>query len=213
MGFLQAGRREHCFQVRLEELIPGDHVCRGDRCICRPAAGHGGLGLRARRGSRDPVIEMLDRRNQGGPNLLGNRGLMDLVSQVNGKAPVWMAMDKQFTFLAVKQMLPGAETLPGFEGLAGRLQSSLLRFDLNTGMRGQAAVRCGSSGDATLVSTLLQAAVSYQAWKLKDENPDLSRVLNDTKLNRNNETVELSLEIRDTDFATLLAKNSFALKF
>jgi len=161
-------------------------------------------------GFRELALEVLDRHANGGQSLLNNRELMDLVSQVNGKSPVWMAMDKRFTYLAVKQMLPNLETLPGADTVAQRLQSSILRFDLSSGMRSQGVVR---TSDPTLVSTLVQAGLAYQTWKIKEENPDLSRVLASMTVNRESDNVLLALSISNDDLATLISKNSFALKF
>jgi hypothetical protein len=122
-------------------------------------------------------------------------------------------MDKQFTFLAVKQMLPGAESLPGFETLAQRLESSMLRFELDNGMRSQAAVRCATGADSSIVSALMQLALVYQAGRLKEQNADLARVLANMNVTSESENVRVALSISEADFATLLSKNSFALKF
>lgn len=164
-------------------------------------------------GFREPALEILARRAQGGQSLLNNRALMDVVTRVNGKAPVWIAMDKQFTYLAVRQMLPGIENIPGVDTLAQRLSSSAIQLAVDSAMRGQAALRCENGSDAMLVSTLMQAALAYQTWRLNDSNPDLARVLGTMNLNRSDESIELALTISPNDLATLISKNSFALKF
>jgi hypothetical protein len=164
-------------------------------------------------GFRGPVEEMLDRREQGGASLLNNQSLRSQVTPLNGNAPVWIAMDQRFTLLAVKQLLPGVVDLPGFETLAARLESATLRFDLADGLLGSAAVRCKDGSDAALVSALMQAALTYQTWRLSDTNPELAKALGALTLNRTNERVEMALAIKEADFLTLLNKNSFALKF
>lgn len=164
-------------------------------------------------GFRDLVEEILNRRASSGASLLDNRPLMDLVRQLNGKSPVWFALDSQFTFLAVKQLLPEISRVAGFETLAARLQTAALQLRFSEGFRGQAALRCQNSSDALVVAKLLQAAVTYQAFRLNESNPDLARVLEALRMAQQDERVEIALTIAQAELSTLLQKNSLALKF
>jgi len=164
-------------------------------------------------GFREIAEQILDRRAASGPSLLDNRPLMDLVRALNGKAPVWIAMDSQFTLLAVKQMLPQISQVAGFETLAARLQSASLQFQLTDGFRGNAAVRCQTANDALVVSKLMQAAVTFQASRLNESQPDLARVLGKLRLNQPDDRVELALAISQSELNTLIQNNSLALKF
>ncbi|MBI3663550.1 MAG: hypothetical protein HY234_10955 [Acidobacteria bacterium] len=164
-------------------------------------------------GFRDTAEGILDRRASAGASLLDNRPLMDLIRALNGKSPVWIAMDSQFTLLAVKQMLPEISRVPGFETLASRLQSATLQFQLSDGFRAAAALRCQTAADALVVAKLMQAAVTYQAFRLNESNLELARVLGDLRLNQPDDRVELALTIASSDLSTLLQKNSLALKF
>jgi hypothetical protein len=164
-------------------------------------------------GFREIAEKILDRRASSGASLLDNRPLMELVRALNGKAPVWIAMDSQFTLLAVKQMLPEVSRVAGFETLAARLQSASLQFQLSDGFRGNAAVRCQTGSDALVVSKLLQAAVTFQAFRLNETQPDLAKVLGDLRLNQSDDRIELALSIALADLNTLIQKNSLALKF
>lgn len=164
-------------------------------------------------GFRDEVQAMLDRRAQGGPGLPANRTMTNLIRQVNGRAPVWLALDNRFSTLAVKQMLPEAANLPGFDTLATRVESASLRFEIGPGLRSSAAVRCQNPSDALFLSTLMQLGLSYQTTQLGQSNPDLARVLGDLKLDRRNEQLDVTLAIGERDLVTLLQKNTFALKF
>ena len=88
-----------------------------------------------------------------------------------------------------------------------------MRFVLGDGLRGNAAVRCTSGADALLFSTIVQLALSYQTSRLGDTKPELARILGDLRLNRQEERLDFELAIRETDFVTLLEKNSFTLNF
>ncbi|MCL5289158.1 MAG: hypothetical protein M1453_14330 [Acidobacteria bacterium] len=164
-------------------------------------------------GFRDIAEKILDRRAASGPSLLDNRPLMEVIRPLNGKAPVWIAMDSQFTLLAVKQMLPQISQVAGFETLAARLLSASLQLQLSDGLRGSAALRCQTANDALVVSKLLQAAVTYQASRLNESQPDLARVLSTLRLNQPEDRVELALAISSSELNTLIRNNSLALKF
>ena len=164
-------------------------------------------------GYRETVEEMLTRRTQGGASLTDNAALRDVLADVNGKAPLWVALDNPYTVLAVKQMLPEAAKLPGFDTLTGRLRSASVRFDLRDGLRGTAAVRCESSADSLLLSTILQGALTYQGYQLGDKNPELARAVKEVTLNRQEERLNVGFAIRDADLVTLLQKNTLTLNF
>jgi len=164
-------------------------------------------------GYRETVEGMLQRHAQGGASLTDNTELRGVISEVNGKAPVWMALDNPYTVLAIQQMLPEAARLPGFETLTGRMQSTSMRLDLKDGLRGLAAVKCQSSADAVLLSTLVQAALTYQGYQLGEKNPELARAVQAATVNRTEERFELALNIPNQDLLALLQKNSLTLSF
>ena len=164
-------------------------------------------------GYREMVEGMLQRHAQGGASLANNAALRSVISEVNGKAPVWMALDNPYTVLAIQQMLPEAARLPGFETITGRMQSTSMRLDLKDGLKGLAAVKCQSSADAVLLSTLVQAALTYQSYQLGDKNPELARAVQAATVNRTDDRFELALSIPDQDLAALLQKNSLTISF
>jgi len=161
-------------------------------------------------GFRNEALGMLDRRTQ-----TGNPGtaLVSVIREVNGKAPVWIALDNKFAALAVKQFLPEASRVPGFETLASRVQTAALRFDMKRGLDSSISVRCANAQDSVWLTTLVQLAVSYQALRINDTQPELTRVLNEVKLNTAGDRVDVALNIGESDLAALLKKNTFALKF
>jgi len=164
-------------------------------------------------GYRETVEGMLQRHAQGGASLTDNAELRGVIGEVNGKAPVWMALDNPYTVLAIQQMLPEAARLPGFETLTGRMQSTSMRLDLKDGLKGLAAVKCQSSADAVLLSTLVQAALTYQGYQLGEKNPELARAVQAATVNRTEERIELGLNIPNQDLLALLQKNSLTISF
>jgi len=164
-------------------------------------------------GFRTSVEGMLERHARGGASVVNNTTIRDLVSEVNGKAAMWIVTDQRYTNFALNQLLPDAKQVPGYDTVAAKMLSAALRFDLRDGLRGQGTVRCSSAADALLLSTLFNAALMYQTVRLNESNPELARVLKEMNVSQQEQRLEMALSIRDADLTTLLAKNSFTLNF
>lgn len=164
-------------------------------------------------GWRNLAEEIVTRRAQGGQSLLNNAVMQGVMRELNGRAPMWVALDRKFSELALKQLLPGASQVPGFDNVAAGLQSAWLRFELRDGLRGLASLKCKDSSDALLFSTAAQAAIAYQALALNSQNPDLSRALQQMRVDRQNENLNIEWNLAEPELVALLQKNSFTLNF
>ncbi len=165
-------------------------------------------------GSRGSVEEIVTRRAQGGQSLLDNPALRDQITQLNGsRAPVWFALDRRFSGLALKQMLPEASQVQGFDAMAARVVSTTMKIDLRSGLASQAAVRCQDAGDCVLLSSAAQAGFALQALRLKDSSPELARALGDARITRSDTRVDVEFQLAESQFAALLARNGLTLKF
>jgi len=165
-------------------------------------------------GSREVVEEMVARRASGGPSVLDNAALRDSITQMNGsRAPVWFALDRRFSALALKQMLPEASQVQGFDAIASRLTGSTLRVDLRSGLLSQSVVRCLDATDALQLSSAAQAAFAYQALRLRDTTPELAQAFSQVRVNRSDTRVDFEFTVPESQLVALLAKNGLALKF
>lgn len=167
-------------------------------------------------GFRGVVEGMLGRYARSGASLASNAAVSALVTEVNGRAPIWLVTDQRYTVFAIKQLLPEAQNLPGFETLSGKLESAVMRFDMTGpggGLRSQAAVRCKEAADAMLLSTILQGAITYQAWRVNDSNPEMARLLREMNVTRQESRIEVAVNVADNDLVALLQKNALQLNF
>jgi len=165
-------------------------------------------------GSRATVEEIVARRAGGGPSVLDNVALRDSIAQLNGsRAPVWFALDRRFSALALKQMLPEASQVQGFDAIAARLTGSTLRVDLRNGLQSQSVVRCQDATDALQLSSAAQAAFAYQALRLRDTSPELAQAFSQVRVNRGDARVDFEFIVPEAQLVALLAKNGLALKF
>jgi len=164
-------------------------------------------------GFREQVLPMLDRNRQGGPSLLDNTAMRDLIDQVNRRASIWLAFDGEFTELGVRQFLGDATQIPGAEALAERVQNATLRLELDRGLTTNLAARCASSTDAVWFGAFLEAAIYFQRQRLNESNPILARILADARLGRAGDQLTLDLDIAEGDMPALLQARTFSLSF
>jgi hypothetical protein len=164
-------------------------------------------------GFREQVLPMLDRVRQGGPSLLDNPAMRDLIDQVNRRASIWLVLDGEFTELGVRQFLGQAVEIPGAEALAQRVQNASLRMELDRGLETNLAARCASSTDAVWFGAFLESALYFQRQRLNESDPDLARILADARVDRSGDQLTLDLAISESDMPVLLQARSFTLSF
>lgn len=166
-------------------------------------------------GFREQVEGMLERAGGGSGvrSLLSNAEMRDLINDVNRAAPIWMALNGEFTQLAVQQFLGQEASLPGVEGMTERVRNATIRITLGQGLNSTMSTRCASATDALWFSGLLQTALYFQRQRLNAENPTLARVIGDAKLERTGERISLAVSVPEEDLATLVNSNSFTVRF
>ena len=170
-------------------------------------------------GFRNQVEAMLERAGPagggagGGSSLLDNADMRDLINDVNRAAPIWMALNGEFTQLAVRQFLGQEASLPGVESMTERVRNATIRITLNRSLDSTMSTRCASATDALWFSGLLQTALYFQRQRLNSENPTLARVIGEAKLERTGDRISLGVSIPESDLAALVNSNSFTVRF
>jgi len=166
-----------------------------------PFGGGGGTGLcfafldssTAAFGFQRALEVFLDTRIGARDNLLRNEGLLSRISEVNGRAPVWVALDEHYTRLAVRQLLPEAALFPEFAEVADRFLGSLLQIEVARDVNLNFQAWCRTPDDAQVFSILLQTGLAAQSWREQQGNPALGQVLAGAVVRSSGERLELEL--------------------
>ena len=144
-------------------------------------------------GSRRGLEVFLDTRIGARENLLRNESLLSRISEVNGRAPVWVALDEHYTRLAVRQLLPEAALFPEFAEVAGRFLGSLMQVEVARDVSLNFQAWCRTPDDAQVFSILLQTGLAAQSWREQQGNPALGQVLAGAVVRSSGERLELEL--------------------
>lgn len=157
-------------------------------------------------GTRQSLEYLLDTRNNLHPNLNQNADFAKKISEVNGRTPIWVVMDSQYTRLAMRQLLPELVKFEEFAIVADKFRFSQLRMSLGRDASINFEVECEQTADAQTLSFLLQTGLTLQGWQSEEEAPELSTVLSRADVRSVGNTLRLALVAREAELRTLLTK-------
>src|SRR3989449_10763326 len=141
-----------------------------------------------------------------------NDRLYPLINEANGSGVVWAVLNPAYTRLAMQQLAPEVEQFPEAAKLVARMQNMIINVDAGSGIDGKFQAVCGSTEDANTLGELLQAGVHYKRYQAQKDNPDLAQLLDQAKVTPGGDRVTIRMSLSDDQMATLIRKNTFALK-
>ncbi len=121
-------------------------------------------------------------------------------------------LNPAYTRLAMQQLAPEVEQFPEAAKLVARMQNMMINVDAGSGIDGKFQAVCGSTDDANTLGQLLQAGFLYKRYQAQKDNPDLAQLLDQAKVTPGGDRVTIRMSLSDDQMATLIRKNTFALK-
>jgi hypothetical protein len=163
-------------------------------------------------GHRAVLEKMIEVRFGSEEGLLGNDKLFPLINEANGGGVVWAVLNPAYTRLAIQQLAPEVEQFPEAAKLVARMQNMIINVEASSGIDGKFQAVCGSTDDANLLGQLLQAGFLYKRYQAQKDNPDLAQLLDQARVIPAGDRVTLRMSLSDDQMASLIRKNTFALK-
>lgn len=163
-------------------------------------------------GHRTELEKMLNVRFGGEEGLIRNDTLFPLINEANGSGVVWAVLNPAYTRLAMRQLAPQIQQFPEAAKLVTRMQNLIINVQASSGIDGKFQAVCSSVDDANTLAQLLQVAVMYQQYQAKQQNPDLAQLLSQAQITPGGDRVTLRMSLSDDQMASLIKKNTFALK-
>lgn len=160
-------------------------------------------------GTRASLALLLETRYGAHDNLLTNQPLLARLNEVNGRSPVWAVFDEEYTRLTLAQLLPEISRFGDFAHLSQRFRYSILQLHLGREMRIDFQAWCKNALDAQAVSLLLNTGFFVERWRLRADNPELSRVFETSDVNTLGDRLQVRLTIPEEDLKKLLARGFF----
>lgn len=164
-------------------------------------------------GTRPSVILLLETRFGAHENLLRNELMLARLDEVNGRSPVWAVFDPQYTRYTLPQIIPEIARFDEFGPVARRFRHSVLQIHLNRDLRIDFQAWCESTLDANAFSLLVQSGLFVERWRLRKDDPALSRVLENTDVNALGDRLQVRLTIAEQELKELLARRTFFAQY
>jgi hypothetical protein len=163
-------------------------------------------------GHRALLEKMIEVRFGTEEGLLRNDKFSPLVNEANGGGIVWAVLNPAYTRLAMQQLAPEVQQFPDAAKLVTRMQNMLINVDASSGIDGKFQAVCGSTEDANALGQLLQMGLLYKQYQAKQENPDMAQLLNQATVTPSGDRIVVRMTLTDDQMASLIRRNTFALK-
>ena len=163
-------------------------------------------------GHRAVLEKMIEVRFGSEEGLMRNDTLFPLINEANGGGVVWAVLNPAYTRLAMQQLAPEVQQFPEAAKLIARMRNMIINVDASSGIDGKFQAVCASTEDANTLGQLLQAGFLYKRYQAQKDNPDLAQLLDQARVTPGGDRVTLRLSLSDDQMATLIRKNTFALK-
>ena len=126
-------------------------------------------------GHRSALEQLIDVRMGGAASLLTNDQLFPLINEVNGSGIVWAVLDKNYTHLAMQQLLPETSQFPQAAAIVDRLKAMTISVDADSGVNAKFQAVCNSTDDANLLGAAFPGGLDVQALSRGASQSRLSR--------------------------------------
>jgi hypothetical protein len=163
-------------------------------------------------GHRALLEKMIEVRFGTEEGLLRNDKFFPLVNEANGSGIVWAVLNPAYTRLAMQQLAPEIQQFPDAAKLVTRMQNMLINVDASSSIDGKFQAVCGSTEDANALGQLLQMGLLYKQYQAKQENPDMAQLLNQASVTPSGDRIVVRMTLTDDQMASLIRRNTFALK-
>jgi hypothetical protein len=163
-------------------------------------------------GHRALLEKMIEVRFGGEEGLMRNDKFFPLVNEANGSSVVWAVLNPAYTRLAMQQLAPEINQFPDAAKLVQRMQNMIINVDASSGVDGKFQGICSSVDDANTLGQLLQMGLMYKQYQSKQDNPDMAQLLTQATVTPTGDRIVVHMTLTDDQMASLIKRNTFALK-
>ncbi len=163
-------------------------------------------------GQRALLEKMIEVRFGGDEGLIRNDKFYPLVNEANGTGVVWAVLNPAYTRLAMQQLAPEISQFPDAAKLVQRMQNMIISVDASSGIDGKFQGVCSSVDDANNLGQLLQMGLMYKQYQSKQDNPDMAQLMSQASVTPAGDRIVVHLTLTDDQMASLIKKNTFAIK-
>jgi hypothetical protein len=164
-------------------------------------------------GHRALLEKMIEVRFGTEEGLLRNERFSPLVNEANGSGGVvWAVLNPAYTRLAMQQLAPEIQQFPDAAKLVTNMKNMIISVDASSGIDGKFQAVCATTQDANALGQLLQMGLLYKQYQAKTDNPDMASLLSQANVAPSGDRIIVRMTLTDDQMASLIRRNTFALK-
>jgi hypothetical protein len=163
-------------------------------------------------GHRALLEKMIEIRSGAEEGLLRNESFYPLVAEANGSGVVWAVLNPAYTRLAMQQLAPEIQQFPEAAKLVTNMKNMIISVEASSGIDGKFQAVCATPQDANALGQLLQMGLLYKQYQAKSDNPDMAQLLNQANVAPSGDRIVVRMTLTDDQMASLIRRNTFALK-
>ena len=162
-------------------------------------------------GPRPTLEKLVDVRMGTGESLLTNDTLFPLISEANGSAVFWTVLDKNYTHLAMQQLIPQASQIRQAAAIINRMHAMMIIVNVGGGMDARFQAVCDSVEDANLLGVALQAGLIYRRYQDAQTQPFLVQVLDNVRVTPSGDRLDVEAPVSEDQLGALIKSKPFAV--
>jgi hypothetical protein len=164
-------------------------------------------------GGRQALDKLLDVRTGTADSVMHNDLLGPLITDANGTGQFWAAMDRHYTQVTLKQLLPQTDQFPQAAQVVDRVRAMFLNIQAGSGVDTTFQAVCATPDDANVLAAALQAGVlfrKYQATQAADTV--MANALDSVRVTAAGDRLKVGAPITQDQLTSLLRNGTFATK-
>ncbi|HXU19137.1 MAG TPA: hypothetical protein VN788_00990 [Verrucomicrobiae bacterium] len=161
-------------------------------------------------GHRSALEKLIDVRTGMAESLLTNTTLFPLINEANGTGIIWAALNKDYSNLAMQQLIPQANQFPQAAAIIKRIRAMTISVKVENGVDTHFQAVCSSPDDANLLSAALQAGLMYRRYQESQSNPDLAGALDQVQVGPAGDRLKVDVPVTQDQLLALIRSHAFA---
>jgi hypothetical protein len=141
--------------------------------------------------------------------MLTDDKLFPLIGEVNGKGLVWAVLDKNYTHIAMQQLVPQAGQFPQAATIIERLQAMTIIIDADSGVDAHFQAVCSSTDDANLLAAALQAGLMYRRYQEAQSGSPLAGALEQVSVAASGNRLKVEAPVSQDQLLSLIRTGAF----
>jgi hypothetical protein len=161
-------------------------------------------------GNRAALEKLINVRMGAAESLTNNATLYPLIQEANGNGILWAVLDKNYTHLAMQQLLPQASQFPQASAIVDRMHAMTIYVSADSGMDAHFTAVCDSVNDANTLAAAMQAGVMYRRYQVAQTDPTMAKALDHITVTPAGDRLKINAPVSQDELMSLIQTKAFA---